>query len=56
MFWDLVSGVYPLFESVYNGKVNRAVQEKVAWLLTPDMRVLECACGSGMLTKAAAPH
>ena len=30
MFWDKVSGVYDLFETLYNGKVYRGLGERVA--------------------------
>lgn len=50
MFWDMVAPLYNLFENIYNGKVNRQVQTEVAALLDSTDRVLECACGAGMLS------
>jgi len=55
MFWDKVAGVYELFETVYNGKVNRQLCREVASLMEDSDRVLECACGTGMITKCIAP-
>ena len=43
MFWDKISGVYDLFETVYNGKVYRRLGEKVAEEIMQNDIVLECA-------------
>lgn len=51
MFWDRVARVYDLFESVYNGKVNRQLCIKIAKMIALNDHVLECACGTGMLSK-----
>lgn len=56
MFWDAVSGIYSLFERVCNGKVNRAVGQAVAAEISSTDEVLECACGTGLLTAAIAPR
>ena len=56
MFWDRIAGIYNLFEDVYNGKVNQSVSAAVAGFIHPDDIVLECACGTGLLTKAIAPN
>ncbi len=50
MFWDKVAGVYELFD-IYNGKVNRQLCIEVADMMESSDRVLECACGTGMITK-----
>ena len=50
MFWDNVSGVYDLFETVYNGKVYRRLGQKVAEEIGPKDVVLECACGTGAIS------
>ncbi len=50
MFWDNVAPLYNLFENIYNGRVNRRLCQTVAGLMAPEDRVLECACGAGMLT------
>ena len=51
MFWDRVARVYDLFENVYNGKVNRKLCDKIATMIASTDDVLECACGTGMLSK-----
>ncbi|MCQ2416797.1 MAG: methyltransferase domain-containing protein [Oscillospiraceae bacterium] len=56
MFWDSVAGVYSLFENVYNHQTNQAVSKAVAKLLCKTDAVLECACGTGLFTQAAAPR
>jgi ubiquinone/menaquinone biosynthesis C-methylase UbiE len=50
MFWDLVSGYYEVFENLYNGKVNRQMCKKVAERISSSNEVLECACGTGMIS------
>ena len=50
MFWDRVAGVYDLFGSVYNGKVNQAMCKAIVSRISPDDLVLECACGTGMIS------
>lgn len=51
MFWDTIAGVYDLFENIYNGKVNKKLCREVAELISAEDEVLECACGTGMLTE-----
>jgi ubiquinone/menaquinone biosynthesis C-methylase UbiE len=50
MFWDRVAGVYDLFVNVVNRKTHRELRRIVAELIGPEDRVLECACGTGLLT------
>ena len=50
MFWDLVSGYYEVFVNLYNGKVNRLMCKKVAERISSSDEVLECACGTGMIS------
>lgn len=50
MFWDTVAPLYNFFEDIYNGKVNKQLCAEVAALIAPSDRVLECACGAGMLS------
>ena len=54
MFWDNVSGLYDLFETIYNGKVYRGLGRKVAEEIAPDDVVLECACGTGAISRIIA--
>lgn len=55
MFWDKVSGVYDLFETVYNGKVYRGLGQRIAEEIEEDDIVLECACGTGAISRYIAP-
>ncbi len=50
MFWDKISGVYDLAETVCNGKVYRALGEKTAAQIGHEDIVLECACGTGAIS------
>lgn len=56
VFWDSVAGVYDVFVNVVNRKTHGALREIVAGLVGPDDRVLECACGTGLLTEVIAPR
>ena len=51
MFWDKAAGFYDIFENIYNGDVNRRLVQEVASLISENDRVLECACGTGMISK-----
>ena len=55
MFWDKVSGLYDLFETVFNGKVYTNTGLVVADEIEADDYVLECACGTGAISKYIAP-
>ena len=55
MFWDKVSAFYDFFETVYNGKVYKGLGKRVAEEIEPDDIVLECACGTGAISKWIAP-
>lgn len=50
MFWDNVAWVYDIFANVINRKANRALCAAVAALIRPEDEVLECACGTGLLS------
>ena len=54
MFWDRVAGVYDLFVNVINGKTHKALRRIVADQIGPDDIVLECACGTGLLSTVIA--
>lgn len=56
MFWDKVAGLYDIFEDIYNGDVNSRLSEEVAAMVSKKDRVLECACGTGLLTRGMAPN
>ena len=55
MFWDRVAFVYDIFVEVINRKAHIALKKIVADLIEPEDEVLECACGTGMLTEVIAP-
>lgn len=55
MFWDAASVVYDVFAKGINRRVNRRLCAEVAALTRSAADVLECACGTGMLTEAMAP-
>ena len=56
MFWDKAALLYDLFENVYNGDVNRRLVRTVAGMVEKEDRVLECACGTGMISRGIAPR
>ena len=56
MFWDKVAWAYDLFANVLNRKADRALCAAVGALIGPEDAVLECACGTGLLTAVLAPR
>lgn len=54
MFWDRVAGVYDIFVNVVNGKTHRQLRQIVAEQIQTEDEVLECACGTGLLTAVIA--
>jgi len=54
MFWDNVAGVYDVFVNVINRKTHQKLKEIVSDLIEPDDTVLECACGTGLLSAVIA--
>ena len=56
MFWDNVAWVYDIFANVINRKANKALCAEVERLISPSDDVLECACGTGLLTGVIAPR
>ena len=55
MFWDNVAGVYDVFVNVINRKAHQKLRRIVSSLIEPDDTVLECACGTGLLSAVIAP-
>ena len=55
MFWDNVAGVYDVFVNVINRKTHQKLKRIVSALIEPDDTVLECACGTGLLSAIIAP-
>ncbi len=56
MIWDNVSPLCDVFETLLNRKVFTGTGEIVAELIEPDDEVLECACGTGAISKYIAPR
>ena len=56
MFWDNVAWVYDIFANIINRKANEALCAAVEGLISPADEVLECACGTGLLTGVIAPR
>lgn len=54
MFWDKAAKYYDFFETIYNGKVYKVLGDRVAEYISESDRVLECACGTGCITKSIA--
>ena len=50
MFWDYIANFYDFFENLYNSKVNQELCKKVAERMSSNDNVLECACGTGMIS------
>lgn len=50
MIWDKAAPFYDLFEDLYNSQVNARLCETVASYIDEGDYVLECACGTGMLS------
>lgn len=50
MFWDYIVNFYDFFENLYNSKVNQELCKKVAERISSNDNVLECACGTGMIS------
>lgn len=51
MFWDRIALFYDFFENVYNGKVYKNLGCEVAKAIDSTDFVLECACGTGMISR-----
>ena len=56
MFWDNVAWVYDIFADIINRRANRKLCAVVGGLIRPTDRVLECACGTGLLSAVIAPR
>ena len=50
MFWDRVAWVYDVFANVVNRKANQKLCTVVEGQFRPSDEVLECACGTGLLS------
>ena len=56
MFWDHVAWVYDIFANIINRKANKALCAAVEKLISSTDNILECACGTGLLTGVIAPR
>ena len=54
MFWDKVAGIYDLYQ-IINRKVNNKAASICDSYITKNDIVLECACGTGTMTRIIAP-
>ena len=54
MFWDNVAGVYDIYVNVINRKTHKALRKIISELIDPEDTVLECACGTGLLSTVIA--
>lgn len=54
LFWDMIAGVYDLFEKIYNGRCYDCTGARVAQEINKNDIVLECACGTGSISKPVA--
>ena len=54
MFWDRAAAVYDLFVNVINRKTHQNLKKIVADQIDGEDNVLECACGTGMLSAVMA--
>ncbi len=51
MYWDRVAKFYDLFEGILNRKVYEETGRRVAEEIDSGDIVLECACGTGAISK-----
>ena len=56
MFWDRVAWVYDVFADGLNRKANRKLCAVMERMVLPADKVLECACGTGLLSGVIAPR
>ena len=54
LFWDKAAWVYDIFANIINARTHKELKEVVALEVGPGDEVLECACGTGLLTAAVA--
>lgn len=53
-FWDMIAGVYDMFERAYNKRCYDGTGARVAQEIESSDIVLECACGTGSISKPVA--
>lgn len=55
MYWDRVAKLYDFFEGLSNKRVYEGTGKRVAQEIEKSDTVLECACGTGAISKYIAP-
>ena len=50
MFWDNIAGVYDIFTNIINRKTHKGLCSMVEEEISDADEVLECACGTGLLS------
>ncbi len=54
IFWDKVAGVYSIFTNLVNRRVHAKLKKLIEAQIDSGDKILECACGNGMLTEVIA--
>ena len=54
MFWDRIAGIYDLYQIINRKANDRAAAICAEYIMSED-NVLECACGTGIMTRVIAP-
>ena len=54
IFWDKVVSIYDIFVYIINKKTHDALRRKIVEYIDKIDDVLECACGTGLLTETIA--
>ncbi len=54
MFWDNVAGIYDIFVNVINRETHKRLRSIISDLIEREDEVLECACGTGLLSAVIA--
>ncbi len=54
MFWDRIAAVYDIFVNVINRKTHKRLKMIISELISSEDIVLECACGTGLISAVAA--
>ena len=54
MFWNNIAFLYDINEMLLTNKVNKMLCAKMSSYMDKEDEVLECACGTGMITSAIA--
>lgn len=56
MFWDRVAWIYDVFTNIINRKTHKALINSIERMISDNDDVLECACGTGLLSGTIAKH